>query len=374
MTDGHDGAPTPDRAPPDFARRERLESLGATLASVAHELNNPLTAIAGFAQLLLEHERDPGDRIALETIRREAERSSRIVRELLALSRGEPGEEPAPVDVNDVVRYVARTRRYAQSTHGVECTLSLDDPAPITNGGRRQLEQVVLNLLTNAERAAGARADSARSEATNGATPHIAVTTRRDGPAIHLFVDDSGPGLTPEALDHAWDPFWTEGREDGTGLGLHVVRRIVEKHGGSVAAELSPFGGARFHVTLPALDGVAAPAVARRALDILVIHDDVTHTEFLTRFLSARGHAVVTSQVDRVAPVLVRMPFDVVICELAALRYSDALEHVNSVGDRSRLVVTAPQSPAGAELPVGAIFVREPFDVELLRRAAEDGH
>ena len=143
-------------------RSERMASLGTTLAGVAHELNNPLAAIMGFAQLLLQKPWPSEDRAALETINHEAIRSATIVKDLLALTRKRDVERRVATDVNDIVGYIARTRRYALETAGIACTVELQPGLPLVHGDRAQLEQVMLNLLSERRTGVARRGRRAR--------------------------------------------------------------------------------------------------------------------------------------------------------------------------------------------------------------------
>jgi len=228
-------------------RSERMATLGGTIAGVAHELNNPLAAIMGFAQILLTRPLAQEDREAVETINEEAARTARIVRDLLLLLRRREQEDRSAVDLNDVAGHVVRTRR---EERGTPVTLRLEPGLPAVRGDRSQLEQVVSQLLLNAEQAV--------AEATPTTAP-IEVRTRRDGDEVVLEVEDRGPGIADEDLPRIWDPFWTTRAEgSGTGLGLSVVHSVVTQHGGFVEARNVAGGGARLTVRLPAL-GDAPP-------------------------------------------------------------------------------------------------------------------
>jgi len=228
-------------------RSERMATLGSTIAGIAHELNNPLAAIMGFAQILLTRPLGEEDRSAVETINEEAGRTARIVKNLLLLLRRREQEHRAPVDLNEIVGYVVRARQGAASD-APALELQLSAPLPATIGDRSQLEQMVSHLLDNAEQAA--------RDGNGHRTACVVVRTRADGDEVVLEIEDSGPGIPAEALSRIWDPFWTtRGEGQGPGLGLSIVQSIVSRHGGTVEAQNAADGGARFTVRLPAHSG-----------------------------------------------------------------------------------------------------------------------
>jgi len=343
--------------------QDRMATVGATLAGVAHELNNPLAAIVGFSQLLLKKSWPDDDRVALEAIHHEATRSAAIVKDLLALVRKRSLTGHAPTDLNDIVSYIARTRRYSLETARITCTLELEPRLPHVHGERTQLEQVVLNLLNNAEQALRANVD-APSRPQGG---RITIRTRcdADGGHVVLEVEDDGPGIPGDMQSDIWNPFWTSrtgGGGEGTGLGLVIVRDIVADHGGAVSLDASAEGVTRFSVRLPACPdsgSVGVEAQASRPLYVLVV--DVEATEmggaFVERFLSARGHAVTNAKsADAALQLASRVTFDAVICD-GGLTSTDG----------ASVTASLRALPGCAR----ARFVGRPNDIEELRRLVE---
>ena len=367
-------------------RTERMACLGATLAGVAHELNNPLAAILGFAQLLLKKETDEESRLALETIDHEAARAGRIVRDLLTLARKPDAERRGRINLNDVVGYIVGTRRYALETHGIACIAALDPTLPAVVGDRAQLEQVVLNLLNNAEQAIRSSGEHAG---------RVSIRTRAEGAAVVLEIEDDGPGIPDETRDRIWEPFWTtKALGAGTGLGLTVVRDIVATHGGEISvarsaedgvrAGAAAAAGARFVVRLPALCHRSGPAAepretASRALDVLVVDADVQSAGFLTAFLSSRGHAALAAQnVEYALRLAEHLTFDAVICDsslAAGKAVLGALRSAAGCAD-ARFIVAAGDAASTERLPFPlppeTELVMRPYDLEELRILLED--
>jgi PAS domain S-box-containing protein len=273
-----------------LAQTEKLAAMGQLLAGVAHELNNPLSVILGQTALLgMKVESGPvRDRTA--KIGQAAERCARIVKNFLALARQHPPERQA-TRLNEVVREAVELLAYPLRLDNVEVRLDLEDGLPAFWADPHQLQQVVLNLVSNAHQAMRSVPGPRR----------LTVVTRFDPIAerVHLAVTDTGPGVPPEITPRIFEPFFTtKPAGQGTGLGLSLCRGIVEAHGGSIELETTPGAGAVFRVALPvaaprstAAGGRAeAPPVPGKA--VLVVDDEPEVAEVLADMLSEDGHRV----------------------------------------------------------------------------------
>jgi len=224
---------------------EKLAALGELVAGVAHELNNPLTGISTFAQLLLEESLSEEQRESVCEIKREADRATAVIRDLLTFSR-KTGPRLIAVDLNALVQHTLRMRAYSLQSAGVEVRAECDPQSPLAIGDDQRLQQVMLNLVVNAE------------YAVHRATRRI--LTMRTGrrtvggvPQVFVEVDDTGSGMTPEVLSHIFEPFFTTKPAGvGTGLGLSVSHTIVQAHGGTIDVRSTPGVGSTFTVALPA--------------------------------------------------------------------------------------------------------------------------
>ena len=379
-------------------RSERMASLGTTLAGVAHELNNPLAAIGGFAQLMLrESTASDDDRAALQTIHHESNRAAKIVRDLLTFARREESQQRERIDLNDVLGYLMATQRYAMETRGIERELKLAPDLPPVLAERTQIEQLALNLLVNARQALESMID-APAEFGAGPrqrTPHIGVRTWSENGRVMLEISDNGPGIPADLQSRIWDPFFTTKSEgEGTGLGLAMVHGIVTGYGGTIEVESEPGSGTRFIVSLPADLRASAPSPAgvrgnttppkeqaARPLDILVVDDEAGLRRVLTRYFSSRGHAVVAARDGAEAVKLARQSaFDVVICDLR-LPTMDGFEVVSRIrslptGVHTRCILTSGGNPETLETlrhdpVIVSAVVEKPYDIEELRKVVE---
>ena len=239
------------RAQRELIAREKLATVGEIASGVAHEVNNPLAAIRMEAELLGRASRDPDTSTTAATITREVDRAARIVRSLLRLAR-RADTAPTRVQMNDLVHDVAEIRQRVLRAESVEFRTRLDDAAPAVLGLGQELQQVVINLVTNAE------------YAVRGRQPAVIQlrTQAREG-WVRIVVEDSGPGIPREIRARIFDPFFTtKGPDEGTGLGLAICQRVVTEVGGKIWLEDSELGGARFVVELPAApDSVEVTAI-----------------------------------------------------------------------------------------------------------------
>jgi two-component system NtrC family sensor kinase len=232
---------------------EKMAAVGQLVSGVAHEVNNPLTAILGFADLLMESPELPETaRKDLRVILQEAQRTKQIVQNLLSFARQMPPQRK-PVQVNTILRRTVQLRAYDFNSHGVEIIEGLDEELPYVVGDAHQLQQVFLNILNNAY-------DAVRD---TGRMAKIEISTDARGPIVEVQFRDNGHGIAHP--DRIFDPFFTtKDVGKGTGLGLSICYGIVREHGGEILSQNNVGSdGATFIVRLPAAsDGASVGAAA----------------------------------------------------------------------------------------------------------------
>jgi PAS domain S-box-containing protein len=219
---------------------EKLAALGELVAGVAHELNNPLAGISAFAQILLEENLTADQRESARLIKREADRAVGVIRDLLLFSR-KGGPSTMPVDINGLIQLTVRLRAYSLRSSGVEVDMLLDPALPEVSGDDQKLQQVILNLVVNAEYAM-----------RHSETRRLVIRTAREGDAVVTEVSDTGVGMSDETLQRVFEPFFTtKPAGEGTGLGLSVSYGIIEAHGGTISVDSWPDRGTTFRIVLP---------------------------------------------------------------------------------------------------------------------------
>ncbi len=218
---------------------DRLASIGELASGIAHELNNPLTSVVGFSDLLLEKDVPDDIKEDLGTINREAKRTAQVVRNLLTFARRHELAKQS-VGINGIMQRVLEMRAYEHKVNNIQVNTHFAADLPEVLAAGSQLQQVFLNITINAE--------YFMFEAHQGGT--LTVTTERAGDIVKASIADDGPGIAKENLGQIFAPFFTT-KGQGTGLGLAVSKRIVEEHGGSIAVSNNVSGGVTFTITLP---------------------------------------------------------------------------------------------------------------------------
>jgi two-component system NtrC family sensor kinase len=298
---------------------DRLAAVGELVAGVAHEVNNPLSSISAFAQLLLrDGALTMAQRESIDVIRAETMRASQVVKDLLAFARrSEP--QRAPLDLNAVVSRTLRMRQYQFAEGAVSVESELADDLPSVMGDARQLQQVCLNLLTNAVQAMSPRGGGL-----------LRVRTYGEQGSVCLDVTDTGLGIATSARAHVFEPFFTTKKEgEGTGLGLSVSYGIVTAHGGKIEVAETSASGTTFRVTLPAADTPAseqesgrdsAPFTLRSPLAgtrLLFVDDEPALRNGMEAFGVLRGFTVIAAPDGAAALQMVRsVNVDAVVCDL----------------------------------------------------------
>ncbi len=370
------------RAEEALRQSEKLATMGQLLAGVAHELNNPLTVIVGYAELLRERVQQlvattPAKlETAAEQIQIAAHHCGRIVHNFLALARKHPPERRRAA-LNQIVCDAAELLAYPLRTDNVTVTLDLAADLPDLWADQHQLKQVVVNLLTNAHHAM-----------RQSVIRRLTLTTRHDQARgrARLTVVDTGPGIPAEIQARIFEPFFTtKPVGEGTGLGLSLCHGIAESHGGTISVESAPGRGAVFTLELPV--GSAAPLEADTAdgtalgvagQTVLVVDDDPSVTALLAQLLVQDGHRVDTA--PGAAEALERLgayPYDLVISDvrmpkLDGPRFYRELER-RRPGDRPPFVFMTGDILGSDTLQflesIKAPCLNKPFSIEEVRQA-----
>jgi len=363
---------------------ERLAALGQMVSGVAHELNNALTSIFGYAQLV--HKRTRGFEWEAESrhILEEGERARRIAQNLLLFARSSKSER-APVNLNEVVERTLEIRAYELRLENISVELDLHEQLAEAIADAGQIQQALLNLIVNAEQAIRQTRESGR----------IWIRTRQiSADRVALQVSDDGPGVPPEVVLRIFDPFFTTKPAGvGTGLGLSILYGIVHQHGGRVAVEKRVGGGAVFTVELPSAAGtlsgdekpylIPSPRPEGKSSGdkasgsrILVVEDEPTVAQLIADVLSEEGHVVDTVLDGREGLNLARgRRYDLVICDLRMPRldgrafYRQLAQEENPLQHRLLFVTGDTLAPRTVDFlqRCGLPYLAKPFLVEELK-------
>jgi two-component system NtrC family sensor kinase len=298
---------------------EKMSAIGQLIAGIAHDLNNPLASVLGFADFLTEVPHIPSSiREPLTVIREEAERASSIVRNLLGFARKQDHQR-RPTALKPLLDGTFVLLRNQLMTHRVEAQIEVEPDLPMPDVDPNQIQQVFVNLINNA----------AQAVASTGRPGTIVVRARRwlDGVAID-FIDD-GPGMSESLATQVFEPFFTTKAEgEGTGLGLSISQGIVKEHGGRIMLSSEEGKGSTFTVQLPICIRSPLPAAdaatraPTRRLRVLVVDDEPHILHYMRATLEAWGHIpVVAADGEEALALADSEEFDLIISDLRMPRY-----------------------------------------------------
>jgi len=268
---------------------DRLSQLGALVSGVAHELNNPLAAIAAFGEALVLDPSQADVQESAEVIRSEAMRAGRIVQTLLDFARQRPRVQTA-VDLGEIADRVLALQRSGFKKARIRASVSVPKDVPAVAGDPQELQQVLLNAVVNARQAIE----------SSGRPGQIIITAQATGKHVVVTVEDTGPGVPPDILDRVFEPFFTTKAEQGTGLGLAISFGLVRGMGGRMWMQNVEGGGARLSFELRVDVGDAGagsatvPGSAPRRLSVLVIEDEDSVRRAMALLAKRLGHEVTT--------------------------------------------------------------------------------
>jgi two-component system NtrC family sensor kinase len=305
----------------------KLASIGELASGVAHELNNPLTSVMGYAQLLVDSKNVPPEvESDLNRIYQESQRATKIVQNLLSFARPRKPEK-IYFDANELVQRTLDLRSYELKTTNIRVNVELEPDLPEIKADYHQIQQVILNILINAEQALTEIRRRGK----------ITIATNVVGDHIRISIGDNGPGISKENISRIFDPFFTTKEVGkGTGLGLSVCHGIVTAHGGNICVASEKGKGASFVVDLPiAVAGELgsdvevvvvedSPGRRRKASgNILIVDDEMGIRDILARVLSGMGYRTDSaSDAESALTKLAKNDYDLCIIDLKLTRIS----------------------------------------------------
>jgi signal transduction histidine kinase/CheY-like chemotaxis protein len=298
---------------------EKLSGIGEFVAGVAHELNNPLTSVMGFSELLAKADTNPQHQRFLEMISKSAQRCHKIVQSLLSFARRRAPERKLS-SINELVESAVEFLQYQLRTSNIEVVTRLDAHLPKAMVDPHQIQQVFLNIINNAR------------QAIEGHQPKgsIRIATETCGQVVRITFQDNGPGIDEKNLSKVFDPFFTTKEiGKGTGLGLSLSYGTVKEHGGAISVRSKPGEGATFVIELPLATAIEdgtrekersipalVPASEGIGKRVLVIDDEEAILQMVRETLAGQGYEVdVVRDGESALSRLGQTSYDLTICD-----------------------------------------------------------
>ena len=360
----------------------RLSTVGQMVAGICHEINNPLTTVIGYSDLLTSKDLPADVKQDVGYIREAGRRVADIVRQLLAFARNSKTIKTV-VDVNDIVSRTLRLREYQIRMANIEIATELGPDLAYTIADAGQLQQVFTNLVLNAE----AEMKSAHGHGK------LVVKTECVGDTIRISFKDDGPGIPEENINRVFDPFFTTRKiGEGTGLGLSVCHGIITEHNGRIYAQSERGKGTTFIVELPQMPdsklvempSAVSPEIRRvytRHGTILIIDDETSLLEFLKQFLTTEGHVV--DAVDNANDALTLFKsktydlilMDILMPDVSGIELYKKFRRIDKSVDDRVLIMTGDilGKPTKAFLSRTRVpYIEKPFDTDALMIEIDD--
>ncbi|RME46425.1 MAG: hybrid sensor histidine kinase/response regulator, partial [Deltaproteobacteria bacterium] len=359
---------------------DKLSAIGTLVSGVAHELNNPIAVILGYTQLLQTIEDIDLLKEKLLKINEAAQRCQRIIRNLLSFARVHKPEK-SYVGINGLLKRSVELLQNDLTLHKVAIRLNLDPNLPKTMADFHQIQQVFINILTNALQAIS------EMGRTDG---EIRITTKHEGERLHIEIADNGPGISEELQHRIFNPFFTTKQATGTGLGLSISYGIIREHGGEISFASRRGKGTIFQITLPVLpeekDRVAGPAPATSPIAlhdhgryrILIVDDEEDILDLFVTILKRKGFRFDVARTGRTALAKIeREPYDLIISDIR-MPEMDGLElhqRLKAQGNKlaDRIIFTtgdlvSPDTLKAVERS-GNLCIDKPFDLAKVEEA-----
>ena len=300
---------------------EKLSALGQMISGVAHELNNPMSVIKGYLELVLaHHDLQPQTRADLEKVVHESNRAAKLVMNFLSFAREQPAHREM-VNLSAMVQRLIEVRKFDLLVAKTEVLLALDPQLPPVHADPDQVQQLIINLVNN----------SLQAMVESSRPGRLKITTRHSEGRVHVLVEDNGPGVPPHLVNKIFEPFFTTKEVGtGTGLGLSIAHSIMADHKGRIQYQASSLGGAGFVLDFPAAKAEPAPrgvetttvtakpteTPAARGEKILVLDDEKAIAEMLGEMLGLLGYQpTLCHSAAHALELITQQNFDVIISD-----------------------------------------------------------
>jgi PAS domain S-box-containing protein len=363
---------------------EKLSALGQMISGVAHELNNPLSVIKGFVEVILRHhELQPNTRVDLEKVLKECDRAESLVKNFLTFAR-ERQLRREPVNINSIIESVMETRRFTTQISQVSVNYELDNNLPVTSADPDQIRQVLVILVNNALQAM-----------EKSPPPHILTlrTSVYDG-TIKVEVQDNGPGVPPHLETKIFEPFFTTKEVGtGTGLGLSLAHSILAEHRGKIYHRRPKEGGACFVFEIPIVkpEALQKPNGQESIVEeikkpsfpakVLLVDDEKNVLDMVSEMLSLTGYVpIMCNSATEALEILDKQEFHVIISdikmpEMDGKRFYEVLR--NRKPEYEKRVIFLTGDTIGEETQMflkstGARYIQKPFQIATIQAAIEE--